>query len=86
MTEPTAITETRTAITDSRPEGPPSGDNGPGPKPFVPDEVHLHEFTWPAVLVGVVLGIIFGASSLYLLLKVGNVNGDWALYVRPDAP
>ncbi len=31
----------------------------------------MPEFTWPAVLVGAVLGIIFGASSLYLALKVG---------------
>src|SRR5208282_1102810 len=29
------------------------------------------EFTWSAVLVGAVLGLIFGASSLYLVLKVG---------------
>ena len=40
-------------------------------KPYVPDHVVLPEFTWPAVLVGAVLGIIFGASSLYLALKVG---------------
>ncbi len=31
----------------------------------------LPEFTWQAVILGAVLGIIFGASSLYLLLKVG---------------
>ena len=31
----------------------------------------MPEFTWPAVLLGAVLGIIFGASSLYLVLKVG---------------
>ncbi len=31
----------------------------------------MPEFTWPAVLAGVVLGILFGASSLYLVLKVG---------------
>ena len=31
----------------------------------------LPEFTWPAVLVGAVLGIVFGASSLYLVMKVG---------------
>ena len=31
----------------------------------------MPEFTWPAVLVGAVLGIVFGASSLYLVLKVG---------------
>src|SRR5438552_13931343 len=40
-------------------------------KPYVPDKVAMPEFTWPAVLVGAVLGIIFGASSLYLVLKVG---------------
>ncbi len=40
-------------------------------EPYVPDDVEMAEFTWPAVLVGVVLGIIFGASSLYLVLKVG---------------
>src|SRR5437868_1221265 len=43
----------------------------PEHKPYVPDESNLPEFTWPSVLLGAVLGIIFGASSLYLLLKVG---------------
>jgi putative OPT family oligopeptide transporter len=46
------------------------GSNGEF-KPYVPASVSMPEFTWPAVLVGAVLGIIFGASSLYLLLKVG---------------
>src|SRR5437660_10894769 len=40
-------------------------------KPYVPDEKVIPEFTWPSVIVGAILGIIFGASSLYLLLKVG---------------
>jgi putative OPT family oligopeptide transporter len=40
-------------------------------KPYVPDRAHLPEFTWSAVLMGAVLGIVFGASSLYLVLKVG---------------
>lgn len=41
-------------------------------QPYVaPDLTELPEFTWPAVLAGAVLGIVFGASSLYLLLKVG---------------
>jgi putative OPT family oligopeptide transporter len=43
----------------------------PEHKPYVPDEANPPEFTWPSVLLGAVLGIIFGASSLYLLLKVG---------------
>jgi OPT family oligopeptide transporter len=42
-----------------------------GHQPYVPDAARLREFTWPAVLVGAVLGIVFGASSLYLTLKVG---------------
>src|SRR5436190_15917743 len=43
----------------------------PAHQPYVPPSDSPPEFTWPAVLVGAVLGIIFGASSLYLLLKVG---------------
>jgi uncharacterized oligopeptide transporter (OPT) family protein len=43
----------------------------PEHKPYIPDAAHLPEFTWQSVLLGTVLGIIFGASSLYLLLKVG---------------
>jgi putative OPT family oligopeptide transporter len=42
-----------------------------GHQPFVPDSAHVHEFTWRAVILGALLGILFGASSLYLLLKVG---------------
>jgi putative OPT family oligopeptide transporter len=48
-----------------------SDSTPPSHQPYVPDDVMLPEFTWPAVLVGAVLGIVFGASSLYLVLKVG---------------
>ncbi len=40
-------------------------------KPYVPADVTMPEFTWRAVLIGSVLGVVFGASSLYLVLKVG---------------
>lgn len=40
-------------------------------QPYVADDAQLPEFTWPAVIVGALLGILFGASSLYLVLKVG---------------
>ncbi|MBI3297031.1 MAG: oligopeptide transporter, OPT family [Elusimicrobia bacterium] len=40
-------------------------------KPFIPADSRIEEFTWPAVLVGAILGIVFGASSIYLVLKVG---------------
>jgi putative OPT family oligopeptide transporter len=42
-----------------------------GHQPYVPDRVTMREFTLPAVVVGAALGIVFGASSLYLVLKVG---------------
>src|SRR4051812_3740564 len=38
---------------------------------YIPPETHLREFTARAVITGAVLGMIFGASSLYLVLKVG---------------
>ncbi len=40
-------------------------------KPYVPDEVVLPELTWRAVILGSFLGLIFGASSVYLALRVG---------------
>jgi len=40
-------------------------------EPFIPASASLPEFTLRAVLTGAVLGIVFGASSLYLVLKVG---------------
>jgi putative OPT family oligopeptide transporter len=40
-------------------------------KPYVPDDKIIPELTWPAVVAGALLGIVFGASSLYLVLKVG---------------
>lgn len=43
----------------------------PQHEPYVPADKDMAEFTWPSVLLGAFLGILFGASSLYLLLKVG---------------
>ena len=40
-------------------------------QPFIPADQTIPEFTWPTVLTGALLGILFGASSLYLVLKVG---------------
>jgi len=40
-------------------------------EPFIPAAARLPEFTVRAVLTGAVLGMVFGASSLYLVLKVG---------------
>jgi len=40
-------------------------------RPFIPPAARLPELTLPHLLTGTLLGIIFGASSLYLVLKVG---------------
>src|SRR5918996_2014302 len=40
-------------------------------KPFIPASVKLPELTWSHLITGTFLGMIFGASSLYLVLKVG---------------
>jgi putative OPT family oligopeptide transporter len=59
-----AVAETETA-------GPEAAGGAPPHQPYVPDRVVMPEFTWAPLLVGTVLGIVFGASSLYLVLKVG---------------
>src|SRR5450830_230404 len=40
-------------------------------KPYIPASAQLAEMTPRALIMGVILGMIFGASSLYLVLKVG---------------
>jgi putative OPT family oligopeptide transporter len=48
------------------------GDAEPaGHRPYVPAESVVPEFGLGPIVVGALLGIIFGASSLYLVLKVG---------------
>lgn len=43
----------------------------PAVKPYIPASADLPELTWRALIMGTVLGMVFGASSLYLVLKVG---------------
>jgi putative OPT family oligopeptide transporter len=43
----------------------------PAVKPYIPATAQLPEMTLRALVMGTVLGMIFGASSLYLVLKVG---------------
>src|SRR5438876_7595055 len=40
-------------------------------RPHIPPEARVREFTPVPLIVGTLLGIVFGASSLYLVLKVG---------------
>src|SRR5438034_11228406 len=49
----------------------PIDETATGFKPYVPDKVTMPELTLSAVALGTSLGLIFAASSLYLVLKVG---------------
>jgi putative OPT family oligopeptide transporter len=40
-------------------------------KPYIPDEQAVPEFSTKAIVLGSVLGIIFGASTVYLALRAG---------------
>jgi hypothetical protein len=54
---------------DLKPAG--EGGDGGGAQPFVAPETRMAECTARALILGTVLGMVFGASSLYLVLKVG---------------
>ncbi len=40
-------------------------------QPFVPAETEMKEFTFKAVLMGSIFGILFSATTVYLALKAG---------------
>lgn len=52
-------------------EAPSAAAAEPGVRPYVPATTSVPELTLPSVLLGAILGIVFGASSLYLVLRVG---------------
>src|SRR5437763_2908333 len=66
------------AITDIKPQEFPD-IVGPAPeephaaafRPFIPANVAMRELSILPLIIGTLLGIVFGASSLYLVLKVG---------------
>jgi putative OPT family oligopeptide transporter len=55
---------------DSKP-GPPGDPSASDFQPYIPATAHLPELRPVPIIVGTVLGMIFGASSLYLVLKTG---------------
>ncbi len=40
-------------------------------RPYIPASTRMRELTLRTLIIGALLGMIFGASSLYLVLKVG---------------
>jgi len=57
-------------MSQDRPGAPTHADGRPF-VPYIAPGTSLPEFSWRALLMGTILGAIFGASSLYLVLKVG---------------
>ncbi|MEK6799179.1 MAG: oligopeptide transporter, OPT family, partial [Planctomycetota bacterium] len=55
--------------TDATP--PPGATTAPAHHSYVPAEANIPEMGLIPILVGAILGIVFGASSLYLVLQVG---------------
>src|SRR5438045_6431967 len=54
-------------IIGARPDVPVSAEF----EPYIPASVNMRELTVLPVIIGTLLGMVFGASSLYLVLKVG---------------
>lgn len=68
------VTRAESASVESRAtldRAPPAADAEEAHKPFIPADVDLPELTPVPLIVGALLGILFGASSMYLVLKVG---------------
>jgi len=49
----------------------PASESTPAVHSYIPPHVTMREFSLRALIVGTCLGMVFGASSLYLVLKVG---------------
>jgi putative OPT family oligopeptide transporter len=49
----------------------PHDSKSPAVQPYIPATAVLPELSFRALVMGVILGMVFGASSLYLVLKVG---------------
>jgi len=60
------------ATSNTAAAAPPSSAASEGEfQPYVPDATQLKEFTPKAIIVGVIFGLLFGASTVYLALRAG---------------
>src|SRR6187401_2055317 len=41
-------------------------------KPFVPESMKMAEFTWRAMILGLIMCVVLGAANAYLGLKAGQ--------------
>src|SRR5260370_22555591 len=70
MSLPAAEAASRAPRTTTADRVPLAGEGEPH-KPFIPSDQDIPELTPLPLAVGALLGIVFGASSMYLVLKVG---------------
>src|SRR5438045_3195362 len=70
MTAPSVAAAPTSAVEATQPS-PVASTAAPPFDPYIPPYVTLPEFTPLPLILGTLLGAIFGASSLYLVLKVG---------------
>jgi putative OPT family oligopeptide transporter len=71
VTQAESAPESRAGSRATVDRAPPGAAAEDAHKPFIPAEVDLPELTPVPLIVGALLGILFGASSMYLVLKVG---------------
>src|SRR6266571_6077793 len=41
-------------------------------KPFVPESMRMQEFTWRAMILGLIMCVVLGAANAYLGLRAGQ--------------
>ena len=49
----------------------PSSNGATTFKPYIDTSTIIPEFTWRAIILGALFGLIFGAATVYLALKAG---------------
>src|SRR3989442_7353456 len=60
-----------TSIAAAHPATPPRAPSGATHQPYIPASQAPAELTLRAIVLGVILGLVFGASNVYLALKIG---------------
>ena len=56
--------------------------SGPEHRPFVPANTNMKEFTWRAVLLGLVMTVILGAANAYLGLRAGITIAATSIFTQ----
>ena len=55
-------------------------------RPFVPETMKMEEFTWRALLLGLIMCVVLGAANAYLGLKAGQTIAASSGPIRYPTP